>query len=369
MPAYLRVLFRVLAWLFLLLPFIGIILIIIGFLRRSVWISTLGVLLASFGVTLFVLRYRRRKRKAAEAKEPMVSMVLLLKESRYLEARILAQVVSSAWGGEYEFQDCSEPPNLDPDSGGSGRLVTGATPLFTILAPDGLYIVHNQARPYFDDVEGAAQSTGEARTRKAIQEHQAWLSVDCVSAFPKGVEQRQMYPQIARLIAELGGPDVLAILRPETGQFNLWDEELETVLRSPEAMREWATPVKLPVINVEDDDPRMKAAVDEARSRWPEFVEAFRTKDCEHYAIKTPLKDGDNIEHIWVEVDGIETQYVHGTLGNDPVDLPNYKLGDRVEIPVAEIEDWCFMRNNQPSGLFTTKVLTEIQDARKKGKD
>jgi uncharacterized protein YegJ (DUF2314 family) len=368
MPSIMRLLVRLLAYLFLLLPILGILLICLGLAKRSMWIATLGVFLASFGLTLWVLRSRRRKRKAKEAKAPMISMVLLLKEPRYLEARILAQIVSSAWGGEYEFRDTPEPPEPSTPNEGSSMLVAGATPIFGIFAPDGFYVLHNRSEPYFEDVEGASASTGEARTQKAIQEHQGWLSVDCVSGLSQETDRHEPYTRIARLIAELAGPDVLAILRPETGQVNVWNDELEDTLRSPEAMKEWATPVQTPVIQVEDDDPRMKAAVEEARRKWPEFLAAFKAKDCEHYAIKTALKDGDRMEHIWVEVDGIEPDFVHGTLGNDPVDLPNFKLGDRIEVSVVEVEDWCFVRGNDPVGLFTTKVLAQVQDSRRQTK-
>ncbi len=236
MPNAVRFLARLLAYLFLLLPIIGILLMCLGLARGNMWNATLGGFLTSFGLTLWFLRSRRRRKKTKEAEAPMISMVLLLKEPRYLEARILAQIVSSAWGGEYEFRDTPEAPDPGTPNEGSSRLVAGASPLYAIFAPDGFYVLHNRAEPYFEDAEMAAAGAGEARTQKAIQEHLAWLSVDCVSGVSNKIERHEIYTRIARLIAELAGPDVLAILRPETGQINVWNEELEDTLRSPEAM-------------------------------------------------------------------------------------------------------------------------------------
>jgi uncharacterized protein YegJ (DUF2314 family) len=166
------------------------------------------------------------------------------------------------------------------------------------------------------------------------------------------------------LVAELAGPDCLALFQPETGRINVWDEVLDNKLRGPDCLEVFGVQTNVPVIQVDDGDPRMQAAVQLARTRWPEFVEAFQKRDGKNFSVKAPITVADRREFIWVEVDGLEPEYVHGTLANDPVDLGHLKIGDRVEVPLKDLNDWAFLRNGEGVGMFTVKVVSDIQKQR-----
>lgn len=58
--------------------------------------------------------------------------------------------------------------------------------------------------------------------------------------------------------------------------------------------------------------------------------------------------------------------FIRGRLGNDPVDLGNLKIGSRVEIAKDKVEDWAYMKNGSPVGLFTVRVLMEIRKENEK---
>lgn len=292
----------------------------------------------------------------SEDKKPMISLALLLREPRYLESAVLAQIVSSAWGGDYSG---------DENDGETQRYVVGESPLFMVNSPDGMFIIHNHPRPYFDNPEAVAGDMKEMRLQKTVLDNQAWLAVDLISLNDENAEPESVYPQIAKLIAELAGTDCLAIFQPQTGRINVWDTALEEKLRGPDALEVFTESVNPPVVNADSDDPRMKAAVSEARARWPEFVEAFKQRDGENFSIKAPVTVGDVTEFIWIEVDGLEPEYIHGKLGNEPVDLEGMKLGDRVEIPLKDLNDWAYLRNEELTGAFTMKVLSEMQNPSK----
>jgi uncharacterized protein YegJ (DUF2314 family) len=288
-----------------------------------------------------------------EEKRPLISLVLLLREARYLEAGILANIISSAWSETYTAGDETEEE--------SERFVVGDSPTFIIQSPRALFMLHNFSRPYFDDVEAAAKAIKELRLRKAIEDHTAWISVDLIAVHDKSAAPDSMYPWIARLIAELAGPHCTAIYQPEAKRINVWDESLEEKLRGPNPLQDFVLPAHPPVIPIEDDDPRLQAAVAEARSRWPEFVEAFKTRSGDKFAIKAPLRVEEHTEYIWIEVTGLEPEYIHGTIGNEPVALEGMKLGDQVEVPVKDLNDWMFVREAKAIGLFTIKVIDEAQ--------
>src|SRR5437867_954031 len=301
------------------------------------------------------------KRIEAESadRKPMISFALLLREPRFLDAQILAQSVSAAWGGEYVASDIESesPQHSDTEE---PRWVIGRSPLFMVYSPDGFFIVHNHDRPYFDEPEAAAQRMVELRARHAIEQNRAWMAVDVMGAEDDPRQAKSYYGAVGRLIAELAGPDTLAIYHPDSGRLNPWDDALLEKLRGPNPLEDFAEPVNVPVIEVDEEDPRMVAAVAEARRRWPEFVEAFRAKAGENFGVKAPLTVDDDREFIWIEVVGLEPDYVHGTLGNEPVALGWLKMGDRVEVPVKDVTDWAYLRDGQPVGMFSVKVLDAV---------
>jgi uncharacterized protein YegJ (DUF2314 family) len=101
----------------------------------------------------------------------------------------------------------------------------------------------------------------------------------------------------------------------------------------------------------------MMAAVEEARRRWPEFLEAYGAQDGENFAIKAPVSDGRTTEFIWIEVVEIDGENIAGDLANDPVDLQFVKLGYRVRTTLSELNDWAYLKNGELIGGFTVQVL------------
>ncbi len=152
------------------------------------------------------------------------------------------------------------------------------------------------------------------------------------------------------------------LFQPEDSRLIQWDADLESRLRKGENLDDLFTSPHVPVVRISDDDPRMKAAVEEAKRRWPEFVAAFKARQPGgNYAVKAAITRGDNTEFIWLEVIGLEPEYIHGKLANDPVDLGGLKLGDQVEAPLSDLNDWAYSHKEggEPIGLFTVKVVAD----------
>lgn len=187
---------------------------------------------------------------------PMISLALLLRRPRHLDAQMLARYCEGAWGGEYRVLssgDSPRPPARDEEPG----WVTGRTPVLIVGSPDGVFVVHNHDRPYFGPRTTAGGKTPDVRLRQVLQENRAWIAVDLMASTQEGVERNALYAPVARLIAVLAGPDCQAIYRPETGQFSQWDESLEERLRGPDVLALFEEPAKPPVNGVLDSHPRM----------------------------------------------------------------------------------------------------------------
>jgi uncharacterized protein YegJ (DUF2314 family) len=301
-------------------------------------------------------QFWRELAPADASSRPMISLVLLLARPRYLEAPVLAEALKDAWNLDFKVGGEEE----EPADESAGPFVLGESPIFMVGTGDAMFLIHNHAVPYFNDIEELLDKIPELRRRKIVADHQAWLSVDCMWT-SDGIEEGQ-YSRIATALAALADDSVLGLFQPETHWLTPWDADLEDRLRKGENLEELFRINNVPVVQISDDDPRMKAAVAEARRRWPEFVDAFQARlPGGNYAVKAAVTREGNTEFIWLEVIGLEPDYIHGTLANDPVDLGGLKLGDQVEVPLSDLNDWTFShrQGEEPAGLFTVKVLTE----------
>lgn len=199
------------------------------------------------------------------------------------------------------------------------------------------------------------------RFAQIIRDHAAWLAVDLMEAMDTKVGQDEAYRMIGKAISALADDDVMAILCPQHHFFNLWSSELESLLCGDAPLEALQEEVKAPVIGVPDGD-AIENAIAEARLRWPEFVAVFKNRqpDDERFIVKAPFKGEDGqVEHMWLQVFGLEPEYVHGHLVNHPMHTTKLKQGSQVEVPVQDISDWvCPDAEGNPLGNFTQKAIS-----------
>jgi uncharacterized protein YegJ (DUF2314 family) len=112
---------------------------------------------------------------------------------------------------------------------------------------------------------------------------------------------------------------------------------------------------------LEEDDPKLRAAAEEARTRWPEFVEAFHSRGADQlFSVKAPFRDGDDVEWMWIRVSEIEVDAVEGNLANTPVSLRNIREGDHVRTPISLVADWIYSHGKDIlGGGFSLKALSK----------
>jgi uncharacterized protein YegJ (DUF2314 family) len=109
---------------------------------------------------------------------------------------------------------------------------------------------------------------------------------------------------------------------------------------------------------VEAEDADMNAAIAEAQSALPQFLELLAGADEERESagFKFPL---GGWEHIWVNDVRRDGEFLTGRLGNVPVQ-EGYQMGDTVRVPIKEVSDWTYTdRSGFAHGHFTTRVLLD----------
>jgi uncharacterized protein YegJ (DUF2314 family) len=107
------------------------------------------------------------------------------------------------------------------------------------------------------------------------------------------------------------------------------------------------------VVPVPTQDVAMAAAIARAQASLPGFFVRLEKPEAgdEGFAVKIrfPTK-GTNAEHIWANNVQLKGDQVSAVINNVPRDIPNLKVGQRVTVPVAQITDWMFMRDDKIHG-------------------
>lgn len=112
---------------------------------------------------------------------------------------------------------------------------------------------------------------------------------------------------------------------------------------------------------VADDDPRMNAAMEKARSTVNTFIAALRSRKAGRsaFSVKTAFSDGDNVEHMWLTQVNYDGKSFHGTVNNEPQKVNNVRMGQRASVERSRISDWMFVENRRLVGGYTLRVLRD----------
>ena len=103
---------------------------------------------------------------------------------------------------------------------------------------------------------------------------------------------------------------------------------------------------------LEDTAPEMAAAIAKAQATLPQFWQVFekRQQGESNFVLVVRITDKGRIEHFhttdFEQRDG-KTMVI---IGNAPKIVSSVKLGDRIQIPAADITDWSYMRDGKYVG-------------------
>jgi uncharacterized protein YegJ (DUF2314 family) len=108
---------------------------------------------------------------------------------------------------------------------------------------------------------------------------------------------------------------------------------------------------------VEDSDPEMAAAIAKAQETLPQFWQGFdqRAHGESNFVLVVRITDKGRIEHFHTTDFERRDGKTMVTISNAPKIVASVKLGDRIEIPAADITDWSYMRDGKYAGMFTMK--------------
>ena len=112
----------------------------------------------------------------------------------------------------------------------------------------------------------------------------------------------------------------------------------------------------------EDEDPKMIAAMQEARENIATFIGILEspTIDQNSFAIKVKVVDGDQVEHLWAS-DVLRTNDgFKARISDQPTLVTSIKKGETIEVDGEEISDWMYVDKGKLVGGYTIRVLRDM---------
>ena len=299
--------------------------------------------------------YWRRRR----SKPRMISLVALLREPMTLDGTVLAKTAGRAWNVDLG----------EGDGAGEDGFVFYTGVVNTICEGTRFYLVNCISMPYTDDPESAAESIVDLRLRKLFAQHRAWFSCDSLGADASTPEEegREWYRRLGRLLVEFLDENCLLIFVPDTGRAYAINEDTQRALLSDDPLAALDETLTTPIIWLPQDDALLQEGIAKARDGWPKFVAAFEAREGQGFLVKAPISHGETTEFIWLEVTAVEGELIYGTLANEPGDLGPLEFGSKVSVPLADLNDWCYVDSDGTlHGGFTLSAIREASRQQRK---
>ena len=112
------------------------------------------------------------------------------------------------------------------------------------------------------------------------------------------------------------------------------------------------------VVGIGDDDPEMAAAIAKARQTLPQFWQVFDKREHgeSNFVLVVRITDKGRIEHFFATDFERRDGKTMVTISNKPNIVASVRIGDRIEIPEADITDWRYMCDGKYVGNVTFKA-------------
>jgi len=120
-------------------------------------------------------------------------------------------------------------------------------------------------------------------------------------------------------------------------------------------------PDEPPIQLVAPDDPDILEATEQARATIDRFLAELAREGSPpaRAQVKARIEEGNVVEHVWLVDLRYEAGMVYGVVGNEPLQLQNWRRGDRAMVDPREITDWLLIDEYGVHGGFTVHASRE----------
>lgn len=114
------------------------------------------------------------------------------------------------------------------------------------------------------------------------------------------------------------------------------------------------------VVRVSHDNPKLEAAIMEAKKQLPSFFDRLaKAQPRERFAVKVKFKTETEPEYLWCKDPMLKGSQIEAIVDQPPIALPKLKRGDTVTVPTEDVVDWLIKNTDgHMEGGFTDQALS-----------
>lgn len=109
------------------------------------------------------------------------------------------------------------------------------------------------------------------------------------------------------------------------------------------------------VVAYSTTDTAMQGAKAKGHATLPRFHELMAARTPGTYTVKFPLTQNGATEHIWMQLVAFSDGHFVGLLADKPVNGNQYRMGDRMTVAEADVEDWMIRNGGDVYGGYTVR--------------
>ncbi|MDC1162600.1 DUF2314 domain-containing protein, partial [Tenacibaculum sp.] len=116
------------------------------------------------------------------------------------------------------------------------------------------------------------------------------------------------------------------------------------------------------VYDMPSEDKRMNWGIEKAQLTFHYFKECLTNPKSgqQYFSVKARIEDNQYIEHIWLTEPSFDKEgNIYGTVGNEPIDVKNVKINEKIGIPFNYVSDWMIIEEGRLIGGYTIRAIRE----------
>lgn len=308
---------------------------------------------AAVVLALAVVLFFRRRRQRRDA--PPLSIVLLRTSPRNFSEADIRAAFRRVNKRDPQIQKISPHPDAN------AYLVMGEG-----LPPLAVLDSRRQYAPP-EDLALTSLQAEHPVLRDALLNHTAWVSIDVMGVDSASVSRKDravVYGVLGRIAAELLDDRCMLLYLPAEERVAEPGPEAERQLREGKIAELFGDhDLHAPMFLTNKDDEAINAAMQEARTRLPEFCAAFdRLGQSSEGLFKARFRigepDSDSNEYIWCKAQSLGAAGFTGVVLNHAVDPAVPTKDTVVTVTLDDIVDWMYVDEQKtPHGMFVDRIL------------
>ena len=116
------------------------------------------------------------------------------------------------------------------------------------------------------------------------------------------------------------------------------------------------------VYDLPNENERMNWGMEKAKLTLHYFEECLSNpkNGQQYFSVKARIEDNDKVEHIWLTEPSFDEEgNIYGVIGNEPIDVSNISINEKIGITKEYLSDWMIIENGRLIGGYTIRAIRE----------